>query len=250
MPCPPTWGTWRDGRVSCLSAGNAAGVSFGLHNRDLPRLWALDRLAAEVAEVGRPVAWPAFVDQCVAEAVGVGAWFDQHSHPPLRGGVGFPRSGVKAKASAERFVWASIGSPKGDGPFFLFRLAAVTEDGSLAPTEPGIALLRDLLATDGFGATMPHPSPACWRWMAHLDGYAREEAQVWRKLLKVVGQEPTRTELNAEFPEWPGSRADTNCMGFISRSREWGLVEPDLVEGRYRLTRLGREVEAQKGTLL
>jgi hypothetical protein len=28
-------------------------------------------------------------------------------------------------------------------------------------------------------------------------------------------------------------------MGFVSRSREWGLVQPRLLDGRYLLTALG-----------
>ena len=40
--------------------------------------------------------------------------------------------------------------------------------------------------------------------------------------------------------------AETNCTGYVSRSREWGLVEPELVDGRYRLTQLGSTVAAEE----
>lgn len=250
-PAEPVWGEWLRTIVPSLPVRAGGAVSFGLHNRDLPSLWALDRLATAVTAAQRPVPWDEFVRSCAALAVSVGVWFAQSdavSAATVRAGVGFPRPGAKARSSAERFVSASIGSRKGDGPFFLLGLAAVDDQGCLSPTDPALALLGDLIAMDGFGTRLPHPPPACRRWFAHLAEIAPEEEQVWRKLLKIVTQEPTRLELIAEFPEWSGSQADTNSMGFISRSREWGLVEPNLIDGRYRLTPLGHDIEAKKGT--
>jgi len=40
-------------------------------------------------------------------------------------------------------------------------------------------------------------------------------------------------------PRVAHTTAETNCMGFVSRSREWGLVLPRLLDGRYLLTTLG-----------
>lgn len=250
-PAEPGWGEWLRGTVPTLAVRAGGAVSFGLHNRDLPSLWALDRLAAAVTAAQRPVPWDEFVPSCAALAVGVGAWFAQRdatSAATVRAAVGFPRPGAKARSSAERFVSASIGSRRGDGPFFLLGLGSFDDEGHLAPTAPALGLLGDLIGIDGFGTGLPHPPGACRRWFAHLAEISPEEEQVWRKLLKVVTQEPTRLELIAEFPEWSGSQADTNSMGFISRSREWGLVEPNLIDGRYRLTPLGQDIEAQKGT--
>lgn len=74
-------------------------------------------------------------------------------------------------------------------------------------------------------------------------GGPHAEQQAWAKILRELGTGPTRAELVSRFP---GSKDETNCMGFVSRSREWGLLEPRLVNGRYLLTTDARSL-SRKG---
>lgn len=82
------------------------------------------------------------------------------------------------------------------------------------------------------------PSGGSITWV----GFAPEEHSTWLAVLLALREKPTRSDLVDLFPQWPGTQADTNCMGYISRGREWGLVGADLVEGRYELTELGHVV--------
>ena len=112
---------------------------------------------------------------------------------------------------------------------------------AIAPTEGALHLLDDLLAR-GLSATLPHPEAVTRRWLDHVAANAPEEHSAWMSVLAALRGRPTRTELVSMFPEWEGSRADTNCTGYVSRGREWGLVAPELSNGHYDLTALGEHV--------
>ena len=43
-------------------------------------------------------------------------------------------------------------------------------------------------------------------------------------------------------PEWSPATASSVAQGYVARAREWGLVEPRLIEGRYWLTDIGRQL--------
>jgi hypothetical protein len=108
----------------------------------------------------------------------------------------------------------------------------------IAPTEQGLRLLGRLLDAD-LSDELPHGPEVFWPWWSYLEEAAPDERRAWARVLRELRTGPTRVELISRFPEWPGTTAETNCMGFVSRSREWGLVQPRLLDGRYLLTALG-----------
>jgi hypothetical protein len=245
-------GCWRDrGPLPVVRMSPTNRVNFGLHNRDLPTLWALDRLVGMIGEKHEPQPWEAFLDRLRGEGSRAGALLRQHDLAApkiLAVGTGFPKPGAKQASSVERFISAAVGNNRrGDGPFFVLGLAGFTnpERTRIAPSEPGLQVLGDMLQ-HGFGLSLPQPEAAFHDWWRFIAERAPAEHAAWRKVLAVVASEPTREELVFRFPEWPGNVAATNTVGFISRSREWGLVEPELADERYRLTELGRAVAREE----
>lgn len=238
-------GSWRDRAPASLPALPTTGVNFGLHNRDFPTLWALDRLAMLSADDGAPVAWDRFIDRVRDEGASLGErlrMLDLAMPTTLRVGVGFPRPGPKMAASIDRFVASNVGSGRrADGPFFVLALAAFAdrEHERLAPTDAGLRVLSDMIQV-GLGPELPQPPDAFECWWRYTSELAPAEHAAWLKVLQVIEGEPTREALTQQFPEWLGHTATTNTVGFVSRSREWGLIEPEMIEGRYRLTDLGR----------
>jgi Arc/MetJ-type ribon-helix-helix transcriptional regulator len=238
-------GTWRNNGIPpTVPVQPTDRVNFGLHNRDLPTLWALDRLAVLAGQLHQPVAWEDFVARLRDEGAHAGTLLrhrDLASASSLGTGIGFPKPGAKRDASIDRFIAAAVGNNRrADGPFFVLALAGFTNDGHthLAPSDQAIKVLTDMLER-GLGPALPQPPAALMCWWQFIAALAPAEHAAWRKVLQVVADEPTRDELVVRFPEWPGNVATTNTVGFISRSREWGLVEPDLIDQRYRLTELG-----------
>lgn len=241
-----TWGQWRGRDAPRAERVSTPEPNWGLHNRDLGSLWALDLLAAMTADRGKPVAWKDFTTAARAKARLIGAELRQHDqlrNPLVKSAVGFPRVGPKLQASEERFVAGSLGSITGrlTGPLFILGLAGGSvNEKSVAPTKSGVELLAGLL-DDGLDFAVPQPQAAALRWCGHLASCATE-FELWMRVLRRVASSPKRMELTANFPEWTKSQGDTNTMGIVSRLREWGLLEAQLDKGRYRLTTLGREV--------
>lgn len=240
-------GLWRDRPPPSLPATPSTDINFGLHNRDFPTLWALDRLALMTADEHAPVAWDRFLDRVRSEGASLGESLrmrDLEKPTALRVGVGFPKPGLKISASVERFVASNVGSGRrADGPFFVLALAAFADRGHerIAPTDAGLRVLADMVER-GLSSELPQPPAAFECWWNYTSKLAPVEHAAWLKVLRVIEGQPTRQALTHEFPEWRGHTATTNTVGFVSRSREWGLIEPELVEGRYRLTSLGRTI--------
>lgn len=238
-----TLGGWLQRHPATVPAHRSDAISFGLHNRDLTTLWALDRLALLAVEFGGPVPWDQLVSRVRREGAEVGSLLrqrDLEKPSGQRAGIGFPKPGPKGGASLDRFVSAAVGSyRRADGPFFDLALAgSAAPQDTILPTDAGLAVLEELIAA-GLGASLPQPGEALEIWWRHLREMAPAEYRAWHKLLRVLRDQPTREELVLAFPEWHGNTASTNTIGLISRSREWGLIEPDLIDQRYRLTELG-----------
>ncbi|MGC4936945.1 hypothetical protein [Kribbella sp. DT2] len=219
------------------------GHNFGLHNRDLPTLWVLADLMVNAAD---GLEWTKYFEQLRERAQKAGRWLrkqDADSHAAVKAAVGFPRDGAKAKASEDRFLSTAVGAPRsGQGPAFLMGLIGVAgEPAEVRPTPEAVELLRELAAT-GLTHQVPQSAEAARRWLRHLQAVASQEHATWLQVLRALEGRPTRADLTDLFPQWPGTQADTNCMGYISRGREWGLVRPELVDGRYELTDLGHQV--------
>jgi hypothetical protein len=238
-----SWGAWRDRAVPALPDRPGRGSNFGLHNRDLPTLWALDRLASRVADLGEPVQWKDFSRSLQAQAQVAGEWLrsrDRARPHTLRAATGFPKPGPKASLSEDRFIMANVAhrASSREGPFQVLGLAGFVKGDRIAPTERGLRLLGRLLDA-GLSDELPHGSEVFWPWWRYLEEAAPDERSAWARVLRELRTGPTRVELISRFPEWPRTTAETNCMGFVSRSREWGLVAPRLLDGRYLLTTLG-----------
>ena len=66
--------------------------------------------------------------------------------------------------------------------------------------------------------------------------------------MEAVAEGPTRVELAGQFnqwrPDWSPALSNTNAAGFVARAREWGLLEPKLVDSRYALTEFGETYRA------
>jgi Arc/MetJ-type ribon-helix-helix transcriptional regulator len=245
------FGRWRAGAPCTVDAPPGTGVNFGLHNRDLPSLWALDRLAAMTLGQGGPVAWSDFTEIVGRDALALGELLRMHDlgQPSgLRAGVGFPKPGAKADRSVERFLAGNVGTNgrRPEGPFVVLSLAAFIDPDhqSIAPARHALDVLARLIDA-GLGMTLPQNEAVFSCWWSYLGALSPQEQAAWRKVVTLIGQAPTRQELIAGFPEWAGAIADTNTTGLVSRSREWGLVEPGLIEGRYRLTERGRAVATE-----
>ena len=240
---PKPWGLWRGRAIPALPDRQGRGSNFGLHNRDLPTLWALDQLASRVADLGEPVPWKDFNRSLRAQAQIAGEWLrgsDRARPHTLRAATGFPKSGPKASLSEDRFIMANVAhrASSREGPFQVLGLASFVDGERIAPTEQGLRLLGRLLDA-GLSDELPHGPEVFWPWWSYLDEAAPAERRAWAGVLRELRTGPTRVELISRFPEWPGTTAETNCMGFVSRSREWGLVQPKLLDGRYLLTALG-----------
>jgi signal transduction histidine kinase len=238
-----SWGLWRGRAISALPDRQGRGSNFGLHNRDLPTLWALDQLASRVAHLGEPVQWKDFNHSLRARAQIAGEWLrarDRARPHTLRAATGFPKPGPKASLSEDRFIMANVAhrASSREGPFQVLGLASFVGAERIAPTEQGLRLLGRLLDA-GLSNELPHGPEVLWPWWSYLEEAAPAERRAWAGVLRELRTGPTRVELISRFPEWPGTTAETNCMGFVSRSREWGLVQPRLLDGRYLLTALG-----------
>jgi hypothetical protein len=238
-------GDWQRGNSCTVPAQRSERVSFGLHNRDFPTLWALNRLATMTGRDA--VGWDQFLAVVREEGAGVGERLRLHdleAGHAIPIGIGFPKPGAKRDASIERFVNAMLGTARrADGPLFDLALIGFADEAreKIAPTDAGLDALGDMVDR-GLGTDLPQPPAAFKRWWQHLSEWVPAERAAWHKVLRVAAEATSRDELVAAFPEWRGHTATTNTVGFIGRSREWGLMQPELHDGRYLLTELGQMV--------
>lgn len=241
----PELGAWRERQIPTAKRVAARSHS-GLHNRDIPTLWAFDQLLVAVAERGG-VPYPDLVQTITPAAQKLGARLAERDRfreaGSIRSGIGFPAP--EDAASAERFRVHMLGevltagaAAQLRGPLFAFGLAAVT-DGLVLPTEEGRALLEGLLE-DGFGLVPPQPEAAWVRFRTHLARVLAEDLSALRAVLSACEASPSRTELvQALTPRWKDATAIA-LTGLVSRGREWGLVAARLDAGRYVLTPAGK----------
>lgn len=212
--------------------------NFGLHNRDLPTLWALDWLGRLAARRGAPVNWSEFVAELLPRAWEMGRAL---AGADGAGTTGFPTNLKRKEATEQRFAAHAVGqvSTRGNsGPLFVFRLVGL--DGTRAAPTPAAVELTRALNRAAFEIGAPFAGAAWDAFATHLRAEAPQELDAWLYVLALLADEPTRPELVERCTRWSGSTAATNAMSYVARGREWGLVEPALVDGRYLLTDRGR----------
>jgi Arc/MetJ-type ribon-helix-helix transcriptional regulator len=243
-----TLGLWQSQTAPTGPPVKCLGALGGLHNRDYPTLWAADLLASLSAARGEPVSWMHYVPRAASAARDfadqLAALDEDRTLDDMKAAIGFPRNSSKRLASEQRFTEHMLGSIRQGqpaGPLFALGLAGLVDQSSdrVAPTKAGLALLK-ALAEGGITPRPPHRAE-CWSlFREHIKTRAQPEYDTWLAVLSQVAEQPSPTQLVAVFKDvWAGAAGQTNVSGYISRSREWGLVAPKLVDGKYRLTDLG-----------
>jgi hypothetical protein len=228
---------------------------LGLHNRDFPSLWAAWRLARYSQEGLTTVAefW---------RRVTAAAWFYgeqlmsfEHSTGTLKLTPIFPTNPNKREAAEQGFQGFALGEiPRRPpeqggipvaGPLFNWRICQLErQDGELliGLTPAGRSLLEQLV---GISLELPHRQDQAEAFLRHLYAHAEGERWGFERTLAIVAEEPSREELVATIAEekddWTAATGSSVAQGYVARAREWGLLEPKLQKGRYRLTRFGEE---------
>ncbi|OBJ33062.1 MULTISPECIES: hypothetical protein [Mycolicibacter] len=228
---------------------------LGLHSRDYPSVWALQRMARYTTDGLKPF------EKCRDEVLRAAWYFGGELKSLERYGarlrkltVLFPTNIAKQPSAARGFQSFAVGSVTrsrmtgllvGSGPLFAWGAiqAEDTPDMPAGLTESGWRLISEL---DGLSLDLPHPLELTDVFMAYLAEHAPADRWGFDYLLRGVAELPTRNELVERFraagPKWSDAEASSVAQGYIARSREWGLVEPRLVDGRYWLTAGGREL--------
>lgn len=228
---------------------------FGIHNRDYPSFWAADQIADVTRE--EPVPLSDCVDEVIRRAWAYAEWLRslEQASGQRKLTVMFPTNATKRQSAEEGFRNFAVGGasdrgPSGIvawGPLFAWRVCQVRrgDEGKLlvALTEKGYDLMEKM---DGLTLRLPHSPEKAALFFGHLREYAPEDWRAFEDLLEAVADEPDRAGLISHFKgarnEWTSTVASTNSQGYVGRAREWGLIEPKQVKGRYVLTGFGREV--------
>lgn len=228
---------------------------LGLHNRDFPSLWAAWRLARYSQE--GPVTVTDFWRRATAAAWFYGEQLTsfEHSTGALRLTPIFPTNASKREAAEQGFQVFGLGEiprrPPGQGeievggPLFNWRICQLErQDGELliGLTPAGRSLLERLV---GLSLELPHKQDQAEAFLGHLYAHAEGERWGFERILAITAEEPSREELVAAIAEekvkWTAATAGSVAQGYVARAREWGLLEPRLQQGRYRLTGFGEK---------
>ncbi|TDN92215.1 hypothetical protein EV279_1733 [Microbacterium sp. BK668] len=227
---------------------------FGLHNRDFPSLWALSWLARWTAEA--PMSLDDFYRAILGEAWRFGEKLTLlERESGVKRTALFPTNPEKRKASEVAFRTFAIGeaSPRADGgfntrgPLFEWSAVGLVEDANegtcVAITDTGWELCA---AVTGISVSEPHTKSQAHAFIRYLQTHAPADWAAWRTVIRSVGRSgATRAEVlervSGAWADWTPNEVSTNSAGYIARAREWGLLEPKQINGRYSLTALGDE---------
>lgn len=226
---------------------------FGMHNRDFPSLWVAYRLAERAAS--GPVPYELFVERATEEA-----WDYAEALRGLAEAGGqkltalFPTNRAKPQSAADAFKAFAVGSVmdgnhrslRAEGPLFSWRVCQAKRSPAgellIGLTSDGWRLLRGL---DGISLQLPHAPELARTFLEHLRRHAPGDWWGFRAVVAAVADQPNRLELVETFqrarPDWGANVAATNAQGYVARAREWGLVQPKQIGGRYTLTEFGTE---------
>jgi hypothetical protein len=224
---------------------------LGLHNRDYTSLWALRQLADAVA------ASPQLMPSTLAR-ITENAWEFSGRLKPLDTGAElkltslFPTNRSKVQSASGQFRAFAVGTVReadgrlhGDGPLFVWRaVQARRGDGGIdiGVTAAGWDLLS---AVDGISLRLPHAPEVAERFFNYLRQQAPADLAGLALCIRSAADRPTRAELiaayQAEYSSWTEAQSSTNAAGYVARGREWGLIEPKLIDRRYQLTSEGEK---------
>lgn len=230
---------------------------FGLHNRDFPSLWAAWKLAEMTGD--RLISQGDFT-----RAVAVDAWkvgdklrnLSARSDGPKLDAL-FPTNSAKPESSEDAFKSFAIGvctindgAVRCNGPLFLWNICSVEPRGDelyIGLTPAGKDLLMSI---DGLSANIPHDPKRAEMFLRYIQQNAPEDWWGFFAVMKIAKSNPTREELLEHFRSerdhlgmsWSSHQIVSFATGYISRCREWGILEPKLLNGRYYLTEYGAEL--------
>jgi hypothetical protein len=226
---------------------------FGMHNRDFPSLWVAYRLADRATAGSVP--YEPFVEEITDEA-----WDYADALRTFEEAAGqkltalFPTNRAKPQSAGDAFKEFAIGSVadgksgsvRAEGPLFAWRVCQLKRSPAgnllLGLTPEGWALLRSL---DGISLQLPHAPELATTFLDHLRRHSSGDWWGFRTVVATVADQPNRLELVETFqrerPDWSPNVAATNAQGYVARAREWGLVEPKQLGGRYVLTEFGTD---------
>lgn len=239
------------------------GPLLGLHNRDYPSLWALRRLGEHCYD--GPASWDAVLTEITVEAWAYGGALRELE---LREGVRgltalFPVNHEKPAAAERGFRSFAIGSarpPSPDtplrvsGPLLTWRTCGLVWDGSQLQaglTNEGWSMLDAIAGISLAVPPVPHEQQYARAFLEHLRQHAPGDHGAFVLTLRSVSEGPDRPHLVKTFAERFGGTAavaGSLAQGYVARAREWGLVEPKLVDGRYWLTAFGRTLHQEIAT--
>jgi hypothetical protein len=229
---------------------------LGLHNRDYVSIWALHRLARYTTEA--PIRFDEYLGRVTEAAWLFGGLLSrlEHEERGKKLTVLFPTNRAKQPSAERGFQSFAVGGIarrvdrglSASGPLFAWRAVQVGA-GDSAPTaltESGWDLIGDL---DGISLELPHPPTLALRFLVYLAAHAPSDRQGFDHVLSIAADGPDREELVRSFaelyPAWTAATASSVTQGYVARAREWGLLEPRLVDGRYWLTQEGREIASE-----
>jgi hypothetical protein len=248
LPAPVATSVVYEGATTYLVE---AGPLF-LHGRDYPSLWALWWLVRRASEAPQELA--VYLADVTALAWRYAASLSEFDHVgPLRVTTMFPRSRRNPDSASQTFQAAAIGGVArrrdgtwvARGPLPRWQAVAIWDSGRanvIAPTQAGLDLLT---ALDGVSLELPHTEEQCAAFLDHLGAYAPSDLDLLMDILALIDREPSREQLVAQAASLEGvdaKLADVYAQSYVARGREWGLVEPKIMGGRYLLTERGRDV--------
>ena len=224
----------------------------GLHARDYPSLWAAHELASICKE--GPVRWDVARKELVKRAWEFGEQIgNARANDGSHLNALFPTNRLKPQSAENAFrdfVIGKVSDQNGHitatGPLFTWKICQVAlREGrpSVGFTVEGIRLLDALF---GLQLEVPHQNEETRVFFAYLATHATGDWRALMEVLRLCHAMPTRAEVLAAFrraqPGWSDAQTSANVSGYVSRCREWGLIAPKQLKGRYQLTQLGNEL--------
>lgn len=229
---------------------------LGLHNRDFPSLWAAVQIA-EITSTGTTDADACF-GEVVRRAWSVGKQLASRERPGSpRYSALFPTNNEKKDSSEANFRAFAIGRIVGNGPkrtigpLFQWRLCGLS--GGPKDLRVGLLPAAEALLTrlDGISADTPHSESHARVFLDHLRGNAAADFGMLVHILRSVSENPTRQRLVESVARvdaaWSPQQANSYAAGYVARAREWGLVEPKMIDNSYSLTDFGKDALPEYG---
>jgi hypothetical protein len=210
-------------------------VTWGIHNRDFPTLWAAGMLSRELT-THESVDY----QNWLAEAVDV-AWRLAASLADSDIDLsGFPMNLDKADKSESRFVRFFLGETAGHGPLFDLGLVAEVESGRVAMTLDGANVLAQL---EGWAPTVSRRPADDARdvFLSHLFWRVPADFNLMQEIVDLISEgfsdrDTLIAEIGSRNAGWSSGVTTTNVAGFIGRARQWGLIERRQTNRRYQLS--------------